>query len=73
MDVRRRGSLGHVLALVGALCYAELATTFPNAGGDYHFLTRAYGRDVSFFFAWARVTVITTGRSRCSRSYSAIT
>lgn len=53
--------LGGVLSLVGALCYAELASAFPNAGGDYHFLTRAYGRDVSFFFAWARVAVITTG------------
>jgi len=53
--------LGAALALVGALCYAELATTFPNAGGDYHFLTRAYGKDLSFFFAWARVMVITTG------------
>ena len=53
--------LGALLALIGALCYAELATAFPNAGGDYHFLTRAYGRDVSFFFAWARVTVISTG------------
>jgi APA family basic amino acid/polyamine antiporter len=53
--------LGAVLALVGALCYAELATTFPNSGGDYHFLTRAYGRDLSFFFAWARIGVITTG------------
>ena len=53
--------LGGLLALIGALCYAELATTFPNAGGDYYFLTRAYGRDVSFFFAWARVTVISTG------------
>ncbi|MFN7779753.1 MAG: APC family permease [Betaproteobacteria bacterium] len=53
--------LGALLALVGALCYAELATTFPSAGGDYHFLTRAYGRDLSFFFAWARVMVITTG------------
>jgi len=53
--------LGALLALIGALCYAELATTFPNAGGDYYFLTRAYGRDVSFFFAWARVTVISTG------------
>ncbi len=52
---------GAVLALIGALCYAELATAFPDAGGDYHFLTQAYGRDVSFFFAWARVTVITTG------------
>ena len=52
---------GRVLTLIGALCYAELASTFPNAGGDYHFLTRAYGRDISFFFAWARVAVITTG------------
>jgi amino acid transporter len=52
---------GAALAFIGALCYAELATAFPSAGGDYHFLTRAYGRDVSFFFAWARITVITTG------------
>ncbi len=52
---------GGVLSLIGALVYAELATAFPSAGGDYHFLTRAYGRDISFFFAWARVTVITTG------------
>ncbi len=53
--------LGGVLSLIGALCYAELASAFPNAGGDYHFLTRAYGRNISFFFAWARVAVITTG------------
>jgi amino acid transporter len=53
--------LGGVLSLVGALCYAELASTFPSAGGDYHFLSRAYGKDLSFFFAWARVAVITTG------------
>jgi len=53
--------LGAALAVIGALCYAELATAFPNAGGDYHFLTHAYGKDVSFFFAWARIMVITTG------------
>ncbi|MGZ8273059.1 MAG: APC family permease [Burkholderiaceae bacterium] len=53
--------LGGALSLVGALCYAELASTFPSAGGDYHFLSRAYGKDLSFFFAWARVAVITTG------------
>jgi basic amino acid/polyamine antiporter, APA family len=52
---------GAALALIGALCYAELSTSMPNAGGDYHFLSRAYGKDLSFFFAWARVTVITTG------------
>jgi basic amino acid/polyamine antiporter, APA family len=53
--------LGAVLTLIGSLCYAELAATFPHAGGDYHFLTRAFGRDVSFFFGWARVVVTTTG------------
>src|SRR4030095_9980227 len=39
--------LGGVLTLIGALCYAELASTFPNAGGDYHFITLDYGRDRS--------------------------
>lgn len=52
---------GGVISLVGALCYAELASAFPHAGGDYHFLTRAYGRHVSFLYAWARATVINTG------------
>ena len=54
-------ALGGGLSLVGALCYAELASTFPSAGGDDHFLSRAYGKDLSFLFAWARVAVITTG------------
>lgn len=53
--------LGGVLSLIGALCYAELATAFPNAGGDYHFLRRAYGRSTAFLFGWARFSVITTG------------
>ena len=53
--------LGAVVSFMGALCYAELATTYPDAGGDYHFLTRAFGRNVSFLYAWARATVITTG------------
>lgn len=53
--------VGGALSLIGALSYAELATTYPSAGGDYAFLTRAYGRNVSFMFAWARSTVIVTG------------
>jgi amino acid transporter len=53
--------LGGLVSLIGALCYAELATAFPNAGGDYHFLRLAYGRRLSFLFAWARFSVITTG------------
>ncbi len=54
-------ALGGLVSLIGALCYAELATTYPNAGGDYHFLLRAYGRQIAFLFAWARFAVITTG------------
>lgn len=53
--------LGGVLSLIGALTYAELATTYPSAGGDYTFLSRAYGPNVSFLFAWARSMVICTG------------
>jgi len=52
---------GGAISLIGALCYAELASTYPNAGGEYHFLTRAFGRDVGFVFAWARLGVIQTG------------
>ena len=53
--------LGGLVSLVGALCYAELACAYPDAGGDYHFLQKAYGRSVSFLFGWARLSVITTG------------
>lgn len=53
--------LGGAISLAGALCYAELTTAYPSAGGDYHFLHRAYGRSVAFLFGWARVSVITTG------------
>jgi amino acid transporter len=54
-------TLGGAISLVGALCYAELATTYQHAGGDYHFLTRAFGNRLSFLFAWARLSVIQTG------------
>lgn len=53
--------LGGAVSIIGALCYAELATCYPSVGGDYHFLTRAYGRRLSFLFAWSRLTVVTTG------------
>ena len=53
--------LGGVISLAGALCYAELATTYPHAGGDYHFVARAFGKHLSFLYAWAKATVINTG------------
>ncbi|MBK1440325.1 amino acid permease [Parapedobacter sp. ISTM3] len=53
--------LGGLVSLIGALCYAELSTTFPNTGGDYHFLMRAFGKRFAFLFAWARLSIIQTG------------
>jgi amino acid transporter len=52
---------GGVISLIGALCYAELTTAYPHAGGDYHYLSRAYGRGLAFLFGWARLTVVQTG------------
>jgi basic amino acid/polyamine antiporter, APA family len=52
---------GGLLSLIGALCYAEMASAYPSTGGDYHYLTRAFGRRVGFLFAWARLSVVQTG------------
>ena len=52
--------LGGVLSLIGAFCYAELATTYPRVGGDYVYLTRAFGRPVGFLFGWGNLTVVLT-------------
>jgi amino acid transporter len=54
-------SLGGLLSLCGALCYAELATTYPRNGGDYEYLSRAYGGWVGFLFGWAQLTVVLSG------------
>jgi APA family basic amino acid/polyamine antiporter len=53
--------VGGVISLIGALCYAELSTAYPNTGGDYHYLRRAFGHDMAFLFAWARMMVLQTG------------
>lgn len=51
---------GGFLALVGGLCYAELATTYPRSGGDYVYLTRAYGPWAGFLFGWAQLSIVLT-------------
>lgn len=53
--------LGGVMSLIGALCYAELATTYPHPGGTYYYLRRAFGNAIAFLFAWTRMSVIQTG------------
>jgi APA family basic amino acid/polyamine antiporter len=53
--------LGGFVTFVGALCYAELGSSRPSAGGEYQFLKDAYGPKVSVLFAWARCSVIQPG------------
>src|SRR5262245_31288702 len=54
-------TLGGLVSLMGALCFAELAAAYPRSGGEYVYLTRAFGPSAGFYFAWAQLAVIRTG------------
>jgi amino acid transporter len=54
-------AVGGTVSLLGALCYAELATAYPRDGGDYIFLTRAFGPRTGFLFAWAGFWIVRPG------------
>src|SRR4051812_6677773 len=49
---------GGVLALSGALTLAEVGGAFPNTGGVFDFIRRAWGRPTAFLFGWAELSVI---------------
>ena len=49
--------VGGVLALTGALCYAELATALPRSGGEYNFLSRIYHPMVGFCTGLTSATI----------------
>ncbi len=53
--------IGAVFMLIGSVCYAELATAYPKEGGDYVFLTEAFGRRIGFLFAWAQFWIVRPG------------
>jgi APA family basic amino acid/polyamine antiporter len=48
-------------ALCGALCYGELATRFPEAGGGYVYLREAYGPRIAFLYGWMLLLVLDPG------------
>ena len=53
---------GGVLSLIGALCFAELASRFRNVvGGDWVYLRNAFGSRTAFLFAWSAFWVIRPG------------
>jgi APA family basic amino acid/polyamine antiporter len=49
------------MALSGALCYGELASRFPEAGGSYVYLREAYGRKAAFLYGWMVMLVLDPG------------
>ncbi len=54
-------AIGGVIALIGALCYAELGTRRPNAGGGYVYLREAFGLVVAFVYGWNLLVVNHSG------------
>jgi APA family basic amino acid/polyamine antiporter len=50
-----------LLSLAGTFSYSEIAAMMPEAGGDYVYLRRAYGRLVGFLFGWMAFAVFRTG------------
>ena len=50
-----------LLSAAGALCYAELTTRFPRAGGGYVFLREAFGPRSAFVYGWMALLVMDPG------------
>jgi APA family basic amino acid/polyamine antiporter len=50
-----------ILSLFGALTYAELAAALPEAGGEYVYLTAAYGPFWGYLYGWTQFTVAKSG------------
>src|SRR5581483_8960023 len=53
--------LGAFMTVAAAKCYAELATMFPHAGGQFVFLREAFGPLAGFLYGWTLFLVIQTG------------
>jgi len=49
--------IGGVVALCGALSYAELGASFPRSGGEYHFLSQTIHPGVGFISGWVSATI----------------
>jgi APA family basic amino acid/polyamine antiporter len=54
-------AVGGIIALTGALTFAELGGMYPKAGGVYVYLKEGYGDFAGFMYGWAYITVINSG------------
>src|ERR1019366_4722443 len=50
-----------LMAMCGALCYAELAIRYPESGGEYVYLRAGYGDRIAFLYGWMSSIVMYPG------------
>lgn len=62
-------ALGGLIAFLGSLCFGELAALFPESGGSYVYLKRAFGPWAGFLFGWAELALMSAA-SIASVSYA---
>jgi len=56
-----------LLSLAGTFSYSEIAAMMPEAGGDYVYLRRAYGRLIGFLYGWMVFAVARAGSQAAHR------
>ena len=56
-------AIGGLIAVSGAMTYAELGAALPRSGGEYNFLSRIYHPAVGFVAGWTSVTIGFAGPS----------
>ena len=53
--------VGAAMAACGALCLSELAAAYPQTGGIYVYLYRAFGPAIAFLYSWTKFLIMRTG------------
>src|SRR5258705_3107162 len=49
-----------IISIFGAMAFAELGTMFPETGGQYVYLRKAYGDFIAYLYGWGSIAVINT-------------
>ncbi|CAH1788130.1 unnamed protein product [Owenia fusiformis] len=53
-------TIGGLINILAALCYAELGTIIPKTGGDYYYVYDVFGPLLGFMSLWANIVIVRT-------------